>query len=211
MNTNEQDSWQDLEGEHNSDIISKFTSFQYFCSNIIHLQHLPVYFQQIKPNKGFALKAGFKLYDGFSVKTTQLFQRHNCANFADFGDKTKITSALNSLLLQSALFNVDTMPLLLAELGNFFFNILFLKVDGSVQRSCFVHRCSKRQSNRSNATFRLPFPISLPFQIQIGGQTGPNCFPRKDNTTKHAKKRPLSSDSKISVRNECETTSAPSN
>ena len=68
-----------------------------------------------------------------------------------------------------------------------FFNILFLKVDGSVQRSCFVHRCSKRQSNRSNATFRLPFPISLPFQIQMGGQTGPNCFPRKDNTTKHAK------------------------
>ena len=46
---------------------------------------------------------------------------------------------------------------------------------------------------------------------KIGGQTGPNCFPRKDNTTKHAKKRPLSSDSKISVRNECETTSAPSN
>ena len=73
-----------------------------------------------------ALKAGFKLYDGFSVKTTQLFQRHNCANFADFGDKTKITSALNSFLLQSALFNVDTMLLLLAELGNFF-NILFLK------------------------------------------------------------------------------------
>ena len=119
-NTNEQDSWQDLEGEHNSDIISKFTSFQYFCSNIIHLQHLPVYFQQIKRNKGIALKAGFKLYDGFSVKTTQLFQRHNCANFADFGDKTKITSALHSFLLQSALFNVDTMLLLLAELGNFF-------------------------------------------------------------------------------------------
>ena len=92
-----------------------------------------------------------------------------------------------------------------------FFNILFLKVDGSVQRSCFVHRCSKRQSNRSNATFRSPFPILLPFQIQIGCQTGPNCFPRKDNATKHAKKRPLSSDSKISVRNECETTSAPSN
>ena len=38
-----------------------------------------------------------------------------------------------------------------------FFNILFLKVDGSVQRSCFVHRCSKRQSNRSNATFRYLF------------------------------------------------------
>ena len=92
-----------------------------------------------------------------------------------------------------------------------FFNILFLKVDGSVQRSCFVHRCSKRQSNRSNATFRSPFPILLPFQIQIGCQTGPNCFPRKDNATKHAKKRPLSSDSKISVWNECETTSAPSN
>ena len=92
-----------------------------------------------------------------------------------------------------------------------FFNILFLKVDGSVQRSCFVHRCSKRQSNRSNATFRSPFPILLPFQIQISCQTGPNCFPRKDNATKHAKKRPLSSDSKISVRNECETTSAPSN
>ena len=65
-----------------------------------------------------------------------------------------------------------------------FFNILFLKVDGSVQRSCFVHRCSKRQSNRSNATFRSPFPILLPFQIQIGCQTGPNCFPRKDNATK---------------------------
>lgn len=92
-----------------------------------------------------------------------------------------------------------------------FFNILFLKVDGSVQRSCFVHRCSKRQSNRSNATFHSPFPILLPFQIQIGCQTGPNCFPRKDNATKHAKKRPLSSDSKISVRNECETASAPSN
>ena len=97
-----------------------YTSFQYFCSNIIHLQHLPVYFQQIKRNKGIALKAGFKLYDGFSVKTTQLFQRHNCANFADFRDKTKITSALHSFLLQSALFNVDTMLLLLAELGNFF-------------------------------------------------------------------------------------------
>ena len=185
------------------------TSFQYFCSNIIHLQHLPVYFQQIKRNKGIALKAGFKLYDGFSVKTTQLFQRHNCANFADFGDKTKITSALHSFLLR--IIQCRYYAPAIGRAGEFFFNIIFLKVDGSVHRSCFVHRCSKRQSNRSNATFRLPFPISLPFQIQNGGQTGPNCFPRKDNTTKHAKKRPLSSESKFSVRNGCETTSAPSN
>ena len=211
MNTNEQDSWQDLEGEHNSDIISKFTSFQYFCSNIIHLQHLPVYFQQIKRNKGIALKAGFKLYDGFPVKTTQLFQRHNYANFADFGDKTKITISAAFVPLTERIIQCRYYAPAIGRAGEFFFNIIFLKVDGSVQRSCFVHRCSKRQSNRSNATFGSPFPISLPFQIQIGGQTGPNCFPRKDNATKHAKKRPLSSDSKISVRNECETTSAPSN
>ena len=157
MNTNEQDSWQDLEGEHNSDIISKFTSFQYFCSNIIHLQHLPVYFQQIKRNKGIALKAGFKLYDGFSVKTTQLFQRHNYANFADFGDKTKITISAAFVPLTERIIQCRYYAPAIGRAGEFFFNIIFLKVDGSVQRSCFVHRCSKRQSNRSNATFRYLF------------------------------------------------------